>query len=41
MKNSVRMAYGKSQKLIESELSFLQFRSGIAYMVIPFLIHKK
>lgn len=30
------VAYGNNKKTIEKELSFLQFRSGIAYMVIPF-----
>lgn len=35
------VAYGKNKKTIEKELSFLQFESGIAYMVMPFLIHEK
>lgn len=35
------VAYGKTNKIIENELSFLQFRSGIASRVIPFLINDK
>ncbi len=32
------VAYGNNKKTIKKELSFLQFRSGIAYTVIPFLM---